>query len=154
MLTKYSVEKYFLYAAGIAKKAKCRRAKCGAVILHDDLIIGEGNNSPPGSSKAKCSINLGTDGKHDRTCCVHAEWRAIIDAAKNHPALLSGSDLVFCRVDLKDKNIVYSGKPYCTICSRLALDVGIKGFWLLHKDGPKRYDTKKYNNLSYKFKRN
>jgi len=44
-----------------------------------------------------------------------------------------------------------SGKPYCTVCSRLALDNGIKEFVLWHTDGIKGYDTKEYNKLSYDF---
>jgi len=65
----------------------------------------------------------------DKTCCVHAEQRAIVDALKNNPEL--------------------SGNPYCTICSKMALDVGIKEFILLHKECPIAYNTEEYNLLSY-----
>ena len=56
------------------------------------------------------------------------------------------------RLDL-DNQMQFAGKPYCTICSKLALDVGIKEFVLWHKDGIAVYDTHEYNELSFAFRR-
>jgi hypothetical protein len=44
-----------------------------------------------------------------------------------------------------------SGKPYCTICSKSALDIGIKEFVLWHEDGICAYDTAEYNLLSFDY---
>lgn len=47
--------------------------------------------------------------------------------------------------------ILKAGKPYCTICSKMALDVGIAEFVLWHEEGITVYDTKEYNELSFQY---
>ncbi len=148
-------EKFFHEAAKVAGKALCLRDKCGAVIVVGDRVIASGYNAPPGDDVAnrKCEIDLPTSGrkkaKSDCTCCIHAEWRAIADAQKTGEDL-SSAVLYFTRVDA-DSRILYSGEPYCTVCSRLALDAGI-GYWALwHEDGVKLYGAQEYNDLSYNF---
>ena len=140
-------------AANEAKKALCLRDKCGAIIVLNEEIIGKGFNGPANgdADSQKCTLDLteSTKPKSDRTCCVHAEWRAIIDAIRNKKNI-QGSSLYFSRVDDKG-NILHSGPPYCTVCSRLALDTGIVNFVLLHDTGVRIYDTKEYNELSYQF---
>jgi deoxycytidylate deaminase len=146
-------EDYFKEAAKEAKKSPCLRAKCGSIVLLKNIIVGRGFNSPPNNdiTKRKCEISLikSLKPRSDRTCCVHAEWRAIIDAIKNNKNI-KGSILYFTRVD-NEGNILKSGQPYCTVCSRLALDNGIEYFALWHDSGVKIYDTDKYNELSYQF---
>ena len=56
----------------------------------------------------------------------------------------------FTRVDESGK-IKKSGKPLCTVCSRLALDVGIEKFVLWHDGGICEYLTDEYNRLSYEY---
>lgn len=80
---------------------------------------------------------------------MHAEWRAIMDALQKSGDV-EGSALYFIRVD-DDGNPKHSGDPYCTVCSRLALDVGISYFGLWQEDGPRMFDTKRYNDLSYDY---
>lgn len=146
-------EDYFKEAAKEAEKALCLKDKCGAIVLLNYEIIGRGFNGPVMDDIAnrKCHLNLinSSKPKSDRTCCIHAEWRAIIDAIKNKKDI-SGSTLYFTRVD-DENNILKSGEPYCTVCSRLALDNGVKYFALWHESGIKLYDTEEYNELSYKF---
>ena len=146
-------EDYFIEAGKEAKKALCLRDKCGAIVVLKDEIIGRGFNGPPNNDilKRKCELNLinSSKPKSDRTCCVHSEWRAIIDAIKNKKDI-NESILYFTRVD-KEGNILKSGQPYCTVCSRLALDNGIKYFGLWHDSGIKLYDTEEYSELSYQF---
>ena len=43
------------------------------------------------------------------------------------------------------------GKPYCTVCSRMALDTGIDKFVLWHGEGICEYPTDRYNKLSYEY---
>ena len=89
--------------------------------------------------------------KSDKTCCIHAEQRAIMDALKDYPGQIRESRLYFIRLD--DQNQPKkSGKPYCTICSKMALDAGISEFVLWHKEGITVYDTKEYNELSFQYK--
>ena len=146
-------EEFFLMAAEEAKKALCLRANCGAVVVLEGKVIGIGHNGPPHDDIAqrKCEEDLLKSPKprHDRTCCIHAEWRAIIEALKKQ-GNISGGTLYFMRADETGKPMK-SGKPYCTICSRLALEAGLKYFGLWHEAGIKLYDTKEYNELSYAF---
>jgi deoxycytidylate deaminase len=145
-------------AAEEARLALCLKAKCGTVIVKNDEIIGMGYNAPARDDIAKriCLEEHPLDkkfNKHDQTCCVHAEWRAIMDAFKTNSEKIKGSQLYFTRVDDMG-NIKKSGKPYCTVCSRLALDSGISEFILWHNEGICVYKTDEYNILSYKNVRN
>lgn len=143
-------EHFFSLAGDQARLATCTRAKCGSVIVLNDKVIGEGFNGPAGSI-SKCHLDLQNSPKpkSDRTCCMHAEWRAILDAVSKK-INLKGSTLYFTRVD-ENGDILKSGEPYCTVCSRFALDVGISNFALWHEAGIKIYETEKYNELSYLF---
>ena len=147
-------EQWMYAAAAEATKALCLRARCGTVIVEGGRVIGCGYNAPPLDNKKgrTCLLDYGdTDKpKYDRTCCMHAEWRAIIDALKTHSQNIVGSRLYFVRVDDKGA-IKKSGKPYCTVCSRLALDTGISEFLLWHEDGIAAYPTDEYNTLSYHY---
>jgi deoxycytidylate deaminase len=146
-------EAFFHLAAKVAEKALCKKDKCGSVIVLNNKVIGRGYNAPPldDISKSKCHLNLvdSPKPKSDRTCCVHAECRAIIDALRNEKNI-EGSTLYFTRVDAEG-NILKSGAPYCTLCSRTALDCGVKYFALWHESSIKLYDTVEYNELSYAF---
>lgn len=138
-------------AAAVAEKALCHKAKCGTVIVKDGEIIGQGYNAPPLDKEEHrtCDTEFGPGKpKYDQTCCMHAEWRAIMDALRNNPEKIAGSKLYFTRVDDKGA-IKKSGQPYCTVCSRLALDAGISAFVLWHKEGICEYPTDEYDKLSY-----
>ena len=112
-----------------------------------------GFNSPPGNLKSqrKCPVQKKSYHKKvtDKTCCVHAEQRAMFDALARNKDRLKGSTLYFIR--LKEDKPFFAGKPYCTICSKMALDLGVKEFVLLHKDGLKFYNIEEYNKLSYEY---
>lgn len=140
-------------AVQVAQRARCFKSKCGSVIVKDGVIIGEGYNAPPldNDEHRMCDkeVALGKP-KYDKTCCMHAEWRAILDALRRNPQDLNGARLYFVRID--DQGAVKrSGKPYCTTCSRLALDTGIATFALWHEEGIIEYPTDEYNKLSYQY---
>jgi len=140
-------------ATEVAEKALCFQAKCGTVIVKEGEIIGQGYNAPPLDKEENrtCDKDFSPGKlKYDRTCCMHAEWRAIADALKRNPKKLKGSKLYFTRVNRNGK-IKKSGKPYCTVCSRMALDAGIDKFVLWHEDGICEYPTDEYNRLSYQY---
>jgi deoxycytidylate deaminase len=141
-------------ASLVAKNALCLKAKCGTVIVCDNKIIGSGYNAPPlnDTENRNCLDEHQSFSKpnFDRTCCMHAEWRAIIDALKNNPEKIIKSKIYFSRVD-NEGNIKISGQPYCTVCSRFALDVGISHFILWQENGVAEYTTKEYNKESYNF---
>lgn len=146
--------RFFQEAANVAKGATCTHAKCGAVIVSKDgEVIGRGFNAPPlnDESQRMCDtpFDLGLKPKYDKTCCVHAEWNAIIDALKNSSTKIEGSVLYFMRID-EGGGFTDAGDPFCTVCSRLALQSGI-GEFALWDDGPQIYDTKSYNSKSYDY---
>lgn len=134
-----------------AKKATCTRSKCGSIIISGNEVIGVGYNSQPCDTVMSCfKDTLAPTFKSDKTCCVHAEQRAIMQALKNNPDKIVGSTLLFIRLDEND-NPKRSGSPYCTICSKMALDAGIKYFTLWHKEGWTAYETNYYNQESFKY---
>lgn len=146
---------YIAKAVEVAQNATCERSKCGSVIVQSNRIIGIGFNSPPQEIEEQRRCSCSKDSYHkkvtDKTCCVHAEQRAIMDALRKNPDKLSGSRLYFIRLNDDDKPS-RSGKPYCTICSKMALDVGIVEFVLWHDKGICVYGTKEYNTISYQYK--
>jgi hypothetical protein len=81
---------------------------------------------------------------------MHAEQRAMFDALRTHPTDIPGSTLYFLRLTVSDTPM-HSGAPYCTVCSKMALDLGVRYFALWHTGGWKKYDTEEYNNLSYQY---
>lgn len=97
-------------------------------------------------------FDLSIKPKYDKTCCIHAEWNAIINALKNHGAKIDGETLYFMRVD-SDGNWTDAGKPFCTVCSRLAVQSGLKYFalWDDINKIPKIYDVIEYNKESYNY---
>ncbi len=51
--------------------------------------IGRGHNSPPDDDETQRTREVGdynyeVKPKYDKTCCVHAEWNAILDACKRY----------------------------------------------------------------------
>lgn len=147
-------EHFFEEARKVATRATCNKAHCGAVIVTTNgEIIGRGYNAPPegDESQRMCDVELDKTIKqnNDKTCCVHAEWNAIIDALKHHGKKIEGATLYFMRVD-DNNGVTEAGDPYCTVCSRLAMESGIKTFGLWN-DGPQMIDASEYNLKSYEF---
>ena len=147
-----AIKQYFDMAAEVAKDATCSRAKCGSVIVKDGIIIGKGFNSPALNDEGQrlCDAPMDTSKKpkYDKTCCVHAEWRAVLDACKNSADKVPGSILYFMRID-EDGNFTDAGDPFCTVCSRLTMEAGVGEFALYNNDGADIYTLDEYNLKSY-----
>lgn len=143
---------YFEAAGKVARSASCLRAKCGTVIIKEGFIIGQGFNSPAldDENQRTCNIefNLSIKPKYDKTCCIHAEWRAILDACKTNPDKISGATLYFMRID-DDGDFTDAGEPFCTVCSRLSMESGVKEFALYNNNGADIYPSDEYNLKSY-----
>jgi deoxycytidylate deaminase len=144
-----------LICAEQAAESKCTRSKCGSIIVANSPfldIIGYGYNSRPCDIEGVCTKDeLPGDFKSDKTCCIHAEQRAIDDALQRNSYKLLGSILFFVRLDENDAPLI-SGDPYCTYCSKRALDKGVKWFCLWNGDGWNIYETNYYNQLSFEFR--
>ena len=147
-------KEYLLKAAEVARNATCERSKRWCIIVKNWKIIWTWFNSPVKwlESQRRCKNDKELYNKKvtDKTCCIHAEQRAIMDALRNNPDKIEWSDLYFMRLD-KDWNISKSWKPYCTICSKMALDTWIKHFLLRHEQWITEYETEEYNLLSYQY---
>jgi deoxycytidylate deaminase len=146
-------ERWMEAAAEQARLARCHKRRCGAVVVSGGEIIGAGYNAPPQDDEGQRRCGRPKTGGrpgYDQTCCVHAEWRAITDALRRHGGLVPGAALYFVRVDA-DGKMTSSGAPFCTVCSRLALDAGLAWFALRHADGIRLYATDEYNRLSYAY---
>jgi len=140
-------------AAKVALQSPCFRSQCGSVIEKNGEVIGEGFNGPPaGQTLDQClKDGLPSKFKSDKTCCMHAEQRAIMDALVKNPDKVKGSRLYFIRLD-SEGHMAKAGKPYCTICSKMALDAGVAEFTLWHEEGICVYDTEEYNQKSFEYK--
>ncbi|HBB04423.1 TPA: hypothetical protein DCZ39_06090 [Patescibacteria group bacterium] len=68
----------------------------------------------------------------------------------DNPDKIIGARLYFIRIDDEGKP-AKAGKPYCTICSKMTLDAGVKEFVLWHEEGICVYDTDEYNTLSFAY---
>lgn len=141
-------------AAKAALSSGCLHTRCGSVVVKEGRVIGTGCNSPPCRIKLEKCIKdeLPKEFRSDETCCVHAEQRAVYDSLKNNSDKLSGSRIYFIKLEKGSDRKRFSGRPYCTHCSKLALDSGISEFVLWHKEGICAYDTKEYNELSFKYR--
>lgn len=146
--------KYIQKSVKIAKKATCTRSKCWSVIVKNWEIIWTWYNSAPWELESQCRCTNSKDSYNkkvtDKTCCIHAEQRAIMDALKTNASKIKDSRLYFIRLDENDKQS-FAWNPYCTICSKMSLDVWIKEFVLYHKDWICVYNTEEYNDLSYAY---
>ncbi len=146
--------KYITLASEIARHSTCKRSKCGSIIVKDSEIIWIWYNSPAQwlESQRRCTCEKDAYDKKvtDKTCCIHAEQRAIMDALSKNPQKILGSRLYFVRLD-DSWMAKTSWDPYCTICSKMSLDVWIKEFVLWRKEWFCVYDTQEYNDLSYKY---
>lgn len=141
--------------AQVASKATCRQVKCGAVIVKGGQAIGRGYNSPPNNDESQRRCHIEKSFYHervtDKTCCMHAEQRAIMDALANNPKALAGARLYFSRLEDNGELKRHAGQMYCSICSKMSLDAGIKEFVLWHNQGIFVYDTNEYNDLTYAY---
>lgn len=147
-----AIRPYFEAAADVAKDATCLRAKCGSIIVKDSVIIGQGYNSPAleNEDQRLCAAEMDTEQKpkYDKTCCIHAEWRAVLDACKTNADKLGGSVLYFMRINQAGE-FTDAGDPFCTVCSRLTMEAGVGEFALYNNNGADIYLLDEYNLKSY-----
>jgi deoxycytidylate deaminase len=149
-------EDFLAVAAIVARKSTCLNGHCGTIIVTpDNEIIGSGFNQPALGleSNRKCGYQFPVENikkpKSDRTCCVHAEDNAIIDALRSGRDL-RGCKLYFMRVDENGIQTI-AGDPYCIACAKMALNNHISTWVLLQESGPVVYDATEYYNLSIEF---
>lgn len=143
-------------AAEQARRATCERDRCGAVVMRAGKIVGAGFNGPVRGFAPRCATAKTSPlkPKSDRTCCVHAEWRALLEATQELGGKLRACVLFFTRVERSGEGQrVASGLPYCTVCSRLAHELGLE-YWVLDHGAPRglvEYTAAQYDEISHEF---
>jgi len=79
---------YLFECVQLAQHATCQRSRCGSVIVQDGQIIGSGYNTPPHNLESQRRCSCAKENYHrkvtDKSCCMHAEQRAIIDALQHN----------------------------------------------------------------------
>lgn len=147
---------YFQRAANAAMRATCESASCGTVIVSEGgRILGEGFNGPPDGDLSQSTCRRSDWGSadkplYDRTCCIHAEWRALNAAMKHSDRVLRGATLYFMRIS-SNGSWTFAGDPYCTVCSRLILEAGIARVALWGVEGSVIYTAQEFNEASYNY---
>ena len=145
---------WFEKTAEVAARSLCKRALCGSIIVNNGELVAEGFNSPPqGNGEYRTCANeydIPAGFRHDRTCCIHAEQRAIQNAAHEGKDI-NGSRIYFVAIDAQGNKILATDMK-CTICSRAVLDAGITEFAFYAAEGIKVYAPAEVDRLSYEYK--
>jgi dCMP deaminase len=148
---KREARRYLDLCTEYAKMSPCLKSQRGVAIVLNGEVIGKGCNAPPfGENPCNYCLRekvkeLGLEIKTEPCRAVHAEQNAIINAYTKGYSL-EGSRMYHIKV--KDGKGVPSGKPSCTICSKLVVEAGIKEFVLLHEEGVAAYGAYEFNELS------
>jgi len=90
-----------------AKQSYCKRAKVGALIVKDNMIISDGYNGTPSGFDNSCEVDNKTKWE-----VLHAEANAILKCAKHGTSC-------------NDATLYLSMSP-CKNCSKLIHQAGIK----------------------------
>lgn len=148
-----NAEKWLARAAEEMQTASCQRERSGAVIVDgNETLIGCGRSGPPGKSAVhqRCGVQPPANFSSDASCCIHAETRALLDALDVNNKQLPGSRL-YVVSSAPGGELRSSGKPSCTVCSKLGVELGITEFVLSHEDGITVYEAGYYNRLSFEY---
>jgi deoxycytidylate deaminase len=141
---------YFELAAEEALKSFCRKSYRGAVLIKKEQVIGRGYILPTIFDHCDPCIreNIRDNSRQELCSAIHAEQMAVMHALQRGEKRLSGALMVHVKV--KNGVIVPSGKPSCTICSRLIqfYDIHVA---LLHKKGIAIYEPDEFNKLSFEY---
>lgn len=116
-----------LFSPSLEERRVANGIKLGRAV-EGTIIASRGFNGPPGCEFRNTFYCTGTAGcRLDcAKLCIHAEDRAIRAAG----ALDDVRDLELVHVKVVDGQVVAGGGPSCWQCSRLVVDVGLRGVWL------------------------
>ena len=120
-----SWDEYFMkIAREVSTRSTCLRRQVGAVIVKNKRILSTGYNGAPSGLKHCAEVGclreqLGILSGENQELCrgLHAEQNAIIQAAL-HGVPIAGSSL-------------YSTHKPCVLCSKMAINAGIKEVFFL-----------------------
>lgn len=145
-----SPEEALACAVEAAQRSPCAKSKRGVVLFRDATRAPRGHHKPIAIGFNAPPSPFGCDGSAAcRGACnqvaVHAEQAALLYAAAHG---LRTDQAEMLHVKVVDGVAVPSGEPSCWQCSRLLLDAGVAGMWLLHESGLRRYDAITFHRLT------
>lgn len=138
-------QSYITAAVEAARQSPCAKSKRGVVIWRHwerfgiTTTLATAFNAPP--RPFTCTGSTTCRGVCNKVA-VHAEERAILRVGTN----AAGAELLHIKV--RDGEPVASGGPSCWQCSRMILEAGIAGVWLLHEKGWRRYLAEEFHRLT------
>jgi len=140
----------------LADNSTCGKKKYGSVIVKNGEIIGKGYNHPIREVEEELchpcireKINSGT--RLEACAAVHAEQAAIIDSYKNKKDP-EGAALYVAGKNADGETMVLDEKGfYCSFCSRIMAEAGIKEVGVLTKKGVEYLNRDEYLHSSFEF---
>lgn len=129
MLKRPDRDTYYLEIASVvAKRGTCLRRNYGAVIVHNDQIVGTGYTGAPRGEENCCDLtlckreelNIPSGERYELCRSVHAEMNAIINAGRER---CKGATIYVVGWDMKtgERLSVYP----CALCRRVIKNAGI-----------------------------
>lgn len=131
-------------AGSQAKQSKCKKSQRGVVIVKNNKVIAAGYNKPT-IEELCCLRDAITDNSRAELCtAVHAEQMALLKSIEN-PA---GGTMY--HIKLKNGCMVQSGRPSCTVCSRMILEADVNVV-LWQKECYVMYSPEEFNKLCFEY---
>jgi len=123
-------EYYMNIAKTVSDRSTCLRAKVGAIIVKDDVIVstgyvGSARGEPNCCDVGECErmkLNIPPGERYELCKSVHAEANAIINAARSGNSI-AGADM-YVYFERLDGGKVKHTKP-CDMCARMIKNAGI-----------------------------
>jgi len=150
-LNKKDHEEFMKAAWDEAEKAKCHKSHFGAVIVKDGNILARGHNEPVGEPCQVClrkEKNIGGGLNSELCFSVHAEQNALLQALKEKKDISNA--LMYIGHIKNGEKKKFSGKPFCTVCSRLIAASGLKGVVLWMGNDYAFLSANEFNEESFK----
>lgn len=132
-------------AIEISVQANCIKGKVGALLVKENNIIAQGNNSVPNGinpcTEETCirkKLKLKSGENQELCFVVHAEQNALLYALNNN-------------VNVKNSTLYVTKSP-CIICTKLLINAGIKEIIYL-QEYPDKYAFKLLDEAKIKYKK-
>ena len=123
-------EYYMNIAKTVSDRSTCLRAKVGAIIVKDDVIVstgyvGSARGEPNCCDVGECErmkLNIPPGERYELCKSVHAEANAIINAARSGNSI-AGADMYVYFERIDGGKVKHTGP--CMMCARMIKNAGI-----------------------------
>jgi len=149
MMPRPSKPMYYLnIARAVAERSPCLRAKYGAIIVKDDVIVATGYNGPPRGTIncdeigcIKDALNLPHLIGYEICPAVHAEENAITNAARSGSSVLGGVLYLYGYDPRTGQTFPPERMIPCLRCRRKIINAGIVSVIVPNGDGWRAFDV-------------